>query len=264
MTREEIFDLWAPRHSTWTPWAKPVLFAHMPPVVEELRTGESVFQYDISWVGALEKGSAIVADLPGLVCVKFGLNAAAEGFRPVPLFNAAPGPEGFITQPAFWSAGASVPIALVDVRPVLGALSSGAAALRTMPLPDNAPPAFLLDSTRHTFTGERFAGRFDNRSYSFPSDFPSAEFLKRNSIRKVVLVQIDETVIKTDLESTLLSWQKAGISISIKWVGLSAEPKPITIRPSYLRWLWYRFMATFDLYKSPLGGFGGTIPASGG
>ena len=29
MTREELFDAWAPAGGPWSDWAKPVLFAHV-------------------------------------------------------------------------------------------------------------------------------------------------------------------------------------------------------------------------------------------
>ena len=39
---------------------------------------------------------AIVLDLPGAAAIPFALGLASRGFRPVPLYNACPAPEGAI------------------------------------------------------------------------------------------------------------------------------------------------------------------------
>ena len=64
-----------------------------------------------------------------------------------------------------------------------------------------------------------------------------------------------------DLAHTLLAWQEAGLSILARTPGADGAPAPIRVaRPSNFRVMWYRFLATLGLRRSPLGGFGGFIP----
>src|SRR5580700_1195959 len=105
MTREEIFDAGAPRDAVWSPWAKPVLFSQLQPVETPapLSADDGI---QIDWAARRNTASAIVVDLPGAMSIRYGLLLASVGYyRPVPLFNASPGPLGAT--------------ALVNVRPIL-------------------------------------------------------------------------------------------------------------------------------------------------
>src|SRR3954452_24194 len=171
MTREEMFDAWAPAGGPWSDWAKPVLFAHWP---RPLPADPEAPPADLSWVPPAAGRAALVIDLPGAAGVHLGLALAAAGYRPVPLYNAVP-------PPAEGDPGASV----VVVEPVLAALARGADRLRASPPPADAPPAlpppraapppaFLLDADRQTARRDLAPGEFDNRSVVFPTDVPSA------------------------------------------------------------------------------------------
>src|SRR5947209_18025924 len=83
MTREELFDAWAPAGASWSDWAKPVLFAHWP---RPLPAVADVPPPDLSWVPPAADRVALVVDLPGAASVHLGLALAAAGYRPVPLF----------------------------------------------------------------------------------------------------------------------------------------------------------------------------------
>src|SRR5579885_1492046 len=107
MTREKLFDVWAPAASSWSPWAKPVLFAHWP---RPLPADSDPAPVNLSWLPAAGERVALVVELPGAASVHFGLAAAAIGYRPVPLFSAIPPP---------LDAGSA--LSVVAVEPILAA-----------------------------------------------------------------------------------------------------------------------------------------------
>lgn len=255
MTRTELYKLWAPEESIWTPWAKPVLFAdssfdHLPP------SDTPGWRFlSLPWAPSLARNTAIVADLPGLESVKMGMVLSQTGFRPVPLFNGTPGPTMGTLSGGF---------PLVDVYPIIRALYNVAGDLMALRLPPNAPPVFLLDANR--FHGGNVAnpGRFDNRWYVFPQDFPSANFLLSQNIRSVLLVQEHSAQPQRDLAHVLLRWQEAGIQILS--CGISDENPPTAIqveKPNNFRALWYRAMVLAGLRRNSTGGFGAVIPVPG-
>ncbi|HSG41013.1 MAG TPA: hypothetical protein VLE27_15355 [Thermoanaerobaculia bacterium] len=255
MNGSELFETWAPADSVWSPWAKPALFADeavlgamtgtpsppaMPPEPRSAFSGDS--------------GTAFVLDLPGERSVELGLVLARAGYRPVPLFNT--------TDHA---------AALVDVRPVLRRLASGASELAGVYLPPEAPPAFLLDANRSNASATPSPGRYDNRWVVFPQDFPSASFLLARGIRHVVLLQEmrvgggDQP--QPDLAHVLRRWQEAGLAIHLQDPNLDERPLALDVRrPSSFRSLFYRALALAGLRRNSAGGFGGIIPqpSSGG
>ena len=244
MNAEQAYLVWAPEQSPWSPWAKPVLFASQPswddPGAHELDEPPAP-----AWVSAFDATTAFVLDLPGAEGVRRGVALARSGWRPVPLYNAVPGPSE-----------------LVDVASIVHAMRRATALLEPLALVHDSPPAFLLDARRRYGTGDpALPGRFDNRSISLPTDFPSGLFLRARGIERVVLVQEVSAAPQTDLAHTLVAWQEAGLSILAKSSGTEGPPESIRVeRPSNLRVMWYRFLATLGLRRSPLGGFGGTIP----
>src|SRR5437016_3971940 len=99
MTKEELFEIWAPPNGRWSPWVKPVLFAckdHEP----GWGAGTSM-DFDTSGIPSIQNNAALVLDLPGADGIRAGVALAAQGYRPVPLYNAVPGP----TSPIFASIG---------------------------------------------------------------------------------------------------------------------------------------------------------------
>jgi hypothetical protein len=247
MTEDGQFEAWAPRDSPWSPWVKPVLFAHAAgPLLgdEQLPPAPS-----LDWLGNAD-GTVLVIDLNGPVSVAAGLALAARGFRPVPLFNAVPGPP--------------VARAKVDVWPIVRALASAAPLLLQAPLPAAAPPAFLLDATRRG-AAAREGADFDNRSVSFPTDFPSGNLLRSRGFTRAVLVQAEDASPQPDLAHTLRRWQEAGIAIEVKALTLDGPPVPTQVQtPSWARLALYRLLALAGLRRAPLGGFGGQLEGSGG
>jgi hypothetical protein len=250
MTNQEIFDAWTPPAAIWSPWVKPVLFSQMDAFSPEANAPQETPQ-DVSWAADSNRAVAIVADLPGAQGVSLALHLATINYRPIPLYNACPGPADGTT--------------VVDVRPIAAALAAAVSTLSGITLPDDAPPAFLLDANRNSAIA-RTPGRFDNRSISLPTDFPSAHLLLSRGIRRVLLVQEGREEPQADLSHTLYRWQEAGLKILALDVKNPAPPRPITVqRPKAFRLLWYNLLAKFGLKANPLGGFGGKLPmASGG
>jgi len=256
MTRAELFKLWAPDNSIWTRWAKPVLFAESS--FDDLPTNAVPEWHllNLPWAPSADTGTAIVLDLPGLESVRVGMALTQNGFRPVPLFNGALGP----------TLGGTAP--LVNALPIVQALHMVANDLSGLNLPPNSPPVFLLDSDR--FSGGSFAepGRFDNRWWVFPQDFPSANFLLSQNIRSVIFVQENSASPQQDLVHVLLRWQEAGIQILSSGVSDDSAPEPYQVQKPYnFRALWYRAMVLAGLRRNSAGGFGAVIPmpsSSGG
>ena len=254
MTNEEIFSAWAPPGGRWSPWVKPVLFACMEQEPTTLMLDWP--ERDLSWAPPAGSNVALVLDLPGAEGVMTGVALAAAGYRPVPLYNAVPGPTGVLT-PGILGGSAS----LVDVHPIAGALWHGTSRLQSMFLADDAPPVFLLDAHRRGEGRFPTPGRFDNRSVSFTTDFPSANFLRAHGIERAMLVQADLDVPQTDLAHTLRRWQDGGVAIELKRLDYSSPSTLIEVpKPSGFGSLWQRALTLMGLRRHGLGGFGGFVP----
>jgi len=260
MNKEQIYSIWAPREGLWSRWVKPVLFAVMDGTAS---LGSAGATPDVSWVPSPNSNVPLVIDLPGSAGVEWGLALAALGYRPVPLYNAVPGPAGNLLpdedDPP--PVQALPEITLVDVRPIVAALAQGAEKLRSLSMGAEAPPAFLLDSNRRVGRGTPEPGRFDNRSISFPTDFPSANFLLSRKISRAIVVQTTSEPPQSDLAHTLRRWQDAGIAIDLKALAGEGTPVRIEVRmPSRFGKAWYRFLEMMGFRRHVLGGFGGEIP----
>jgi hypothetical protein len=258
MNCDEAYRAWAPQGGAWSTWVKPVLFAHVEKAaaVAEKSTCPSV---DAPWANVADGATAIVVDLPGEVGVWMGMALAAKGYAPVPLYNAIPAPlvQNVGADPAV------VASAAVAVWPIVRALVSAVETLRRLQISADAAPAFLLDANRAYGSARPLPGQFDNRSISLPTDFPSANLLLSRGIRQAILVQESGRTPQPDLAHTLCRWQMTGIGILAKSLADAEPPRAIEVRsPSRFRMLWYNFMATLGLKRSPFGGFGGRLPMS--
>ena len=241
MNRSELFEIWAPPNSVWSPWAKPALFAEMP-------LAASVFGDEGQPTVDLPPDAltTVIVDLPGLDSVRTGLALAANRYRPVPLFNTA-----------FHLSG------VVNVESIARCLVVGADQLARLRLPHNAPPAFLLDAHRSPGGLRPSPGRFDNRWIVFPQDFPSATFLLAQGLRRVLLMQGSQIVPtpQSDLAHVLLRWQEAGLEI-LRWDPAGSSPPQILqiSQPSWFGSLWYRTLVLAGLRRNSAGGFGSVVP----
>jgi hypothetical protein len=257
MTREEVFEAWAPAGRVWSDWVKPAPFAHL---ARELPPDPDVSPPDLAWVPAASERVALVVDLPGPASVHLGLALAGVGYCPVPLFNACPPP----VEPGEPAPPADVSV--VSVEPILTALVRGAERLRASPPPAAAPPAFLIDADRQTARRDLSPGAFDNRSVVFATDFPSAALLARHGIRRAVVVRERPGPIGDDLAHALQLWQQDGVGLTQKWLSDPGPPAPLTLpRPRWWAGLWRRLRALLPgSGRNAAGEFGVFLPHPSG
>lgn len=260
MNKDQIFTAWAPDASIWSPWTKPVLFAHMGAtamaVPEWAQTPEA--PVNINWCPAIQEKIAMVVDLPDAEGVLAGVALAERGYRPVPLYNAIPLPANEPTVDPI----SQREVAAVNVFPILDALRKGAERLAGLQIPADAPPAFLLDANRRAPGRQMAPDEFDNRSVCFTTDFPSANFLSGHGFQRAWLVQKDGPV-RSDLSYVLRRWQDGGIALEIVRPGSSALPERLEIpRPSWYGAMFQRVLLAFGLARADEGGFGAWIPES--
>ena len=245
MNTIELYKLWAPESSIWSNWAKPILFTEA--LVGDFHAVPDWRAYPIAWAPSPDAGTGIVLDLPGAEGVWVGMALALRGFRPVPLYDGAPGFN-----------------ALIDVGPIIGALQKSAIELGNLDLRPDAPPVFLLDSRRTDFGSFVSPGKFDNRWAIFPQDFPSANFLLSRGIRSILLAQQAIAQPLPDLAHALLRWQEARLAILACGALANNPPQSFQIiRPGNFRKLWYRALVLAGLRRNSAGGFGGRIPEPG-
>jgi hypothetical protein len=95
----------------------------------------------------------------------------------------------------------------------------------------------------------------------FPQDFPSANYLLAQQIRRVVLVRPTSKSPLEDLSHVLCRWQEAGIEIFDHDPQSAAPPQKLTVQPPpKYRWLWRRLLTMMGLRRSSAGGFGSIVP----
>ena len=244
MTKEELFDAWAPEGAEWSAWTKPVLFAQWPDTVAAPTVVPQWAEPSYLWLPQSSGRTVVIIDLPAVESVRTGILLARRGYRPVPLFNTTHGPS-----------------AVIETTPILIELARGAGQLKTISLSAQSPPAFLLDTNRLQPGVPPSPGKFDNRWVVFPQDFPSATFLRAHGVADVLLIHAGGGV-QEDLAHVLLRWQQTGLRI----FGASpadSSPQEITVsKPSWFRRAWYRAITIARLRRNNAGGFGAVIPVA--
>ena len=281
MNGRELFEVWAPRESIWSPWVSPALFAQIecPQTTQEADPlGPKPAWYE----EVASPDAAVIVDLPGADCIRLALTLAERGYRPVLIINASPGPtraEDFRHAPPFvpYSGFPQSAVAL-DMSSLVKEICHGTPRLQSVGLAPHAPPAFVLDALRLKGTKPLVDDMFDNRWMVFPQDFPSARLLAEKGIRRVTVLQAEKAgpsedlshvLLRSqagpaeDLSHILLRWQQAGIEILAKAVEDPGPPSAITVsRPSRFKALWYRALAIMGLRRNNVGGFGSFIPSA--
>lgn len=244
MLARNTFNAWAPPGSLWSPWAKPSLFADLASVSSSLGDVEPLSEKEAPWLPVFDRRTAIVLDVPGELAVQRGIQLARRGYRPVPLFNTT------------YQSGS-----LVDVRDILRGLNLGRQLLPKIPLPDDAPPAFLLDSKRLPFKGGGVLNGYDNRWVVLPQDFPSASKLRVHGIATILLWQQEKAQPADDLAHVLRRWQDGGLDIYVEYGSLASPPEPLRVhRPSRYKSILHRLFVLIGLRRNAAGGFGGMVP----
>src|SRR5262245_14660788 len=106
MTKEELFDAWAPEGADWSAWAKPVLFAQWPDTMTLSATDPDLPDANYLWLPQASGRTVLVIDLPAVESVRTGIAFARRGYRPVPLFNTSYGPSAVLElAPLFLALG---------------------------------------------------------------------------------------------------------------------------------------------------------------
>jgi hypothetical protein len=269
MNKEQVYSVWAPEGCVWSKWAKPVLFAYITDNTRML--GDSEPEEWGKSVPAATLDTGMVIDLDGPRGVFLGVRIARKGYCPVPLYNACPrekltpSPDdpvrlGLIDSEDLTPQG-SAPV--VEVSSIVSALAGAADELRGLNVPCSAPPAFLLDWRRGGVGKQVSIGMFDNRSVIFPSDFPSAAFLKDRGIRTMVVAS-ETHVPEFDLASVLREWKAAGLDVRIQVSGPIWAPKPISLpEPSWVRRAAFWLHSHLGLQRNFSGGYGRVRRGSG-
>jgi hypothetical protein len=264
--RDHVHRLWAPRDATWSPWVKPVLFAHLdedrkpeappspPPWIVARVVAPRLSQTRPALGGQPPYRSApglhdtaLILDLPGAAGVRVGVGLARYGFRPVPLYNAIPERGGIVNLDEIMET-------LVDTA---GSLSG---------LAVDAPPAFLLDQRRMGKGARLDPGKYDNRSVVFINDFPSAKTLWSAGIRSAALVQRERDSPAADLAPILLAWQEYGIEILLARTDVDRPIEVLRVVGPALFETIGQWFDRMGLRRRDDGTFGGVIPerSSGG
>lgn len=208
MTGKDIFKMWSPVGVKWVDWIRPVPFID----ISDFHKNNKVVDFtipNIQYISKRQDDTAIILDLPSHDSIEEGLALAKLGYRPIPIYN------GTQVQP-----GA---MALVDNH-LEHALVWGAYTLQKMKLKNDAPPAFLLDSNRtHQFKMKATA--FDNSWDIYEQDLPSAEYLLRNGINKII---VRGDILERDVIKVLFNFQKKGLTIFLS--NGYEELKEVTIK----------------------------------
>lgn len=236
LDNKTAYRIWAPTDAVWSEWAKPVLFIR-PPDTDWIAITEPRIEY----VTAAERHTMLILDLPEIQGVEEGLSLARMGYRPVPLYNGVRSP-----QPS---------AALVQVEALVKALFRGAEELGGLGLSPDAPPVFLLDANRMNGQGKK-PGMFDNRWCVLPQDMPSAAFLRKQGIERIIL---RTDTIQQDLTHVLKRYQEQGIKIYHSRSG-EVPGEAVIVKPSKFKSIGYRLKAMAGLVRNSAGGFGGKIP----
>src|ERR1700687_114318 len=126
MTGKQLYEVWAPTESPWSPWVSPALFAQM-----ECREDSAAIAPDRSQITWYEESagpeSAVVVDLPGADSIRLAMTLAALGYRPVPVINASPGPLPLLSTPL------SQPMVVLDMCALLAEICACTERLHGLP-----------------------------------------------------------------------------------------------------------------------------------
>ncbi len=195
MTNKELFKIWTSPNNIWTNWVRPTPFVS---ITNKLLSIPITFNLPpIIYVNELTniKNTAIIVDLPNIESVEEGIALSKLGFIPIPIYN------GTIEQ--------KNAIATVDNTSIQIGLLQGAYKLKDCKNLDTASPAFLLDSNR-TNRFKMNISIFDNSWDIYPQDLPSADFLIKKGISKIIVKCVS---VQNDLNKILYTFQEKGLKI---------------------------------------------------
>ena len=209
MKGKDIYKIWAKENSKWANWIRPVPFVGINENMKIYEISDFVIP-KIKYITEFEKNTAIIIDLPGNDSIGEGLAIAKLGYIPIPIYN------GTDEQP-----GA---IATVDNNNIKLGLIKGSLELEKIKIENNALPVFLLDSNRVN-RYKMDVSIFDNSWDIYPQDMPTAEYLLKNDISKII---VRAEKIQRDLSKILYKFQKR--VIKVLFTDGYEEPKIIKIK----------------------------------
>ena len=209
MKGKDIYKIWAKENLKWANWIRPVPFVGINENMKIYEISDFVIP-EIKYITEFEKNTAIIIDLPGNDSIGEGLAIAKLGYIPIPIYN------GTDEQPGT--------IATVDNNNIKLGLIKGALELEKIKIENNALPVFLLDSNRVN-RYKMDVSIFDNSWDIYPQDMPTAEYLLKNDINKII---VRAEKIQRDLSKILYKFQKRGIKVL--FTDGYEEPKIIKIK----------------------------------
>ena len=165
MRGKEIYKIYAPNDTKWTEWVRPVPFVAID--TYNRKPVSNWLDRKVLFLDQYEEDTAIFIDLPGKESIELGISLAHIGYRPIPLFNGTD--EQKDSQ------------ATTDTYLTESSLINGATKLKNILIPNDANPAFLLDSSRTN----RYRSKesiFDNSWDLYKQDIPTSKYFKDNNI----------------------------------------------------------------------------------
>ena len=211
MTGREIYKIWAQEGAKWVDWVRPVPFVTIGDnYKKDIYINISHNELKINYISNFCKNTAIIVDLNGIESINEGISLAKKGFRPIPLYNGTDEQLG------------SMPT--TDNYSIKEGLILGAFELKKLSISNLAYPAFLLDTNRMNSFKMNYSV-YDNSWDIYNQDMPSAEYLLKNDIDRIVIVT---NKIQRDLKLILYEYQKKKIKIFL--TDRFYEPKRIKIK----------------------------------
>lgn len=214
----DVYKAFVPKENKWSNWVRPVPFINIGMGKKNYSYNfkeQHVFHSNDENMKLFLEDTAVIVDMPGASSINAGMNLVREGFRPIPIYN------GIIEEENSKS--------VVDNQTVSAGLLWMAKELFNINISDDAMPAFLLDSNRLLQYKSKISV-YDNSWDVYRQDMPSAEYLKNNSVKRILLIS---ERISGDLRKILLNYRKAGIDIYLK--NIYEEPKKIKVRKKIRR-----------------------------
>ena len=214
----DVYKVFVPKENKWSNWVRPVPFINIGMGKKNYSYNfkeQHVFHSNDENMKLFLEDTAVIVDMPGASSINAGMNLVREGFRPIPIYN------GIIEEENSKS--------VVDNQTVSAGLLWMAKELFNINISDDAMPAFLLDSNRLLQYKSKISV-YDNSWDVYRQDMPSAEYLKNNSVKRILLIS---ERISGDLRKILLNYRKAGIDIYLK--NIYEEPKKIKVRKKIRR-----------------------------
>ena len=269
-----LFQLYGPgRDSAFYPYHCPTLFAsiermRVQPRLTELAPESHLAKPDGAWEW-LDKDCFVILDLPGALSVQMAVRMMAEqGGQPIATFDHWPvagmqrpfSRASYINmEPLAWPPQQPALDVAIDSRDVLDVMVTLAPSVHRLRQRNQAvdDPALLMCDSRRTAARKPAPGEFDNRYFIDDAMIPSADWLKRQGVGKLVLFgESAQSAPSNDLSLFINECHQAGfrlLNVALNDPATWAVPLPMMPPPAVR-------MAGLSFPKSRIGGFGKRVP----